>query len=134
MTTVLLAEPERLVRDVAALRLEEAGYRVIACPGPSAPDYTCLGTRGEHCPLAAAADLVVLDVELPGEDLVDAASGVDLLSYYTGTGKPVIALRAAAGLVGLFGEENITELEWPPAREDLLSAVRSALPLTPLNH
>src|SRR5436190_22939193 len=87
MARVLFVEPERLARDVVADRLERAGYEVTACPGPSAPTYACLGTRGLRCPLEAAADVVVMDAELPGEEEADAASGLDLLSYYTGRGK-----------------------------------------------
>ena len=128
MTTVLLVEPERLVRDVAARQLEEAGYEVIACPGPSSPDYTCVGTRGRRCPLEAAGDVIVVDADLPGDELPDAASGIELLSYYTGAGKPVVALRPGMGVARLFEEERISSLEWPPTREDLLAAVRFALP------
>ena len=125
MATVLLVEHERLVRDVAARRLEEAGYQVLACPGPSAPEYSCLGTRGARCPLEAAADLVVVDTELPGEEFAEAASGVDLLSYYTGAGKAVVVLRAAPELLRLFGDASVSSLKWPPSPDDLTEAVRS---------
>src|ERR671937_1290540 len=102
MTTVLVVESERLVRDVVADRLDEAGYEVIACPGPSAPNYTCIGTRGGRCPLEAAADVVVMDADVSGEDVIDAASGVDLLSHYAASGKPVVCLRAGSDLLRLF--------------------------------
>jgi CheY-like chemotaxis protein len=128
MATILLVESHRLLRNVAGKWLEDAGHEVIACPGPSGPDSTCLGASGKTCPLERGADLVVVDVDLPGEEVGDGAAGIDLLNYYTGAGKPVVALRAAPDLIHLFSEAAVTELEWPPAREDFLSAVRSALP------
>ena len=57
MATILLVESERLVRDVAGRWLEDAGHEVLACPGPSGPDSTCLGASGKPCPLERGADL-----------------------------------------------------------------------------
>ena len=126
MTTVLVVESERLIRDVVADRLEQAGYEVIACPAPSAPDYTCVGTRGGRCALEAAADVVVMDAELPGEDVPDATSGLDLLSYYTGAGKPVVALRAGSDVLRLFAGERVLLLEWPPDTDALIRAIEES--------
>ena len=100
---------------------------VTACPGPSAPTYTCIGTRGLRCPLEAAADVVVVDAELPGEEDADAASGLDLLSYYTGWGKPVIALRAQADALRLFAEEPVRTIEWPPETGALVGSIERAM-------
>ena len=126
VTTVLLVESERLVRDVVADRLEEAGYQVIACPGPSAPNYTCIGTRRNACPLEAATDVVVLDAELSGEDVPDAASEVDLLNYYTGAGKPVVAVRAGSDVLRLFAGEHVLPVEWPPDTDALIRGIEAA--------
>jgi CheY-like chemotaxis protein len=126
MTTVLVVESERLVRDVVADRLDEAGYEVIACPGPSAPNYTCIGTRGGRCPLEAAADVVVMDADLPGEDVADAASGLDLLSHYTGVGKPLVALRVPSDVLRLFAGERVLPLEWPPNTDALIRAIEES--------
>jgi CheY-like chemotaxis protein len=126
-TRVLVVEPDRLVRDVIARRLVAADYDVTACPGPSAPDYTCMGTRGSRCPLEAVADVVVLDADLPGEEVADAASGIDLLSYYTGMEKPTVTLRAAPQVLRLSAAEPIRNLEWPPETGALIRAIDDAL-------
>ena len=131
MTTVLMVESERLVREFVADRLQQAGYDVIACPGPSAPNYTCIGTRGDRCPLEVAADVVVLDAELPGEEVIDAASGLDLLSYYTASGKPVVTLRAGSDVLRLFAGERILPLRWPPATNALIQAIEETVSVPP---
>jgi hypothetical protein len=43
---VLLVERDSEERDLIGGWLENAGYDVLACPGPSAPDYTCIGGDG----------------------------------------------------------------------------------------
>jgi hypothetical protein len=121
-------ESERLVRDVVADRLEGDGYEVIGCPGPTAPDYTCVGTRGGRCPLEKGADVIVVDTELPGDDTPDAASGIELLSYYSGTGKPVVALRAGSDELRLFAGERIRPVAWPPGQEALIEAIEELAP------
>ena len=52
-----MVEPDVELRDVMGNWLEETGYDVLACPGPSTPDYTCVAGRGKSCPLADAADV-----------------------------------------------------------------------------
>jgi hypothetical protein len=67
-----------------------------------------------------------VDAELPGEDVPDAALGLDLLSYYAGTGKPVVGLRAPSDVLRLFAEERILPLEWPPDTELLVEAIEES--------
>jgi CheY-like chemotaxis protein len=127
MIRVLIVESDRLVRDVVAERLESAGFEVGMCPGPPGPDYTCLGSRGRTCPLEQAADVIVLDAEIPGEDVPDSASGVDLLSYYVGAGKPMIAMRAGSEMLRLF-DNQVHGLGWPPDRDALVQAIEKVAP------
>jgi CheY-like chemotaxis protein len=128
MIRVLIVESDGLVRDVVAERLESAGFEVGMCPGPSGPDYTCLGSRGGTCPLEQAADVVVLDAEIPGEDVPDSASGVELLSYYVGAGKPVIAMRAGSEMLRMFEDDQVHGLGWPPDRDALVQAIEKVAP------
>lgn len=68
---VLVETPGGRWRAEGALRA--AGYQVMACPGPPGGWTTCPHLRGEPCPLATGADVVVSAV--PGEigrSLVDA--------------------------------------------------------------
>jgi hypothetical protein len=50
-TPVLLVEQDPEERDLIGGWLENDGYDVLACPGPSAPDYACIGEEARHCPL-----------------------------------------------------------------------------------
>ena len=44
----------------AGAEARRAGLEVIACPGPTQRHGTCPALRGEPCPLAAAADVIVI--------------------------------------------------------------------------
>jgi hypothetical protein len=61
---VLVVEAEPAERELFSSWLEESGFTVLACPGPTEPDFTCVGDRKGTCPLADAADVVVLDMSL----------------------------------------------------------------------
>jgi ribosomal protein S18 acetylase RimI-like enzyme len=51
----------------------DAGFQVLACPGPAGRWSHCPALRGEPCPLVAGADLVVDAVPGdPGKSLLDA--------------------------------------------------------------
>jgi hypothetical protein len=43
---VLLVEQDLEERDLIGGWLENDGYHVLACQGPSGPDYTCIGGEG----------------------------------------------------------------------------------------
>ena len=92
---VLLVEDDPLLREVVALVLEGAGYRVVVeCDGPEG----LARFRAEGC------DLVVLNVMLPTLDGLEVcrrirrASGVPILvlSARDGTGDVVAGLEAGA--------------------------------------
>ncbi len=117
--TVLVVEADHAERERFGSILEESGYNVLLCPGPSAPDYTCVGGRGEPCPLGHAADVVVLDACLQGDAELAGTTVEELLSYYLTIGKPVIALGYRPGLLDLFAGEPLVPLDRHVDREEL---------------
>lgn len=89
---VLVVQSDPVERERYGAWLEEVAMTPINCPGPPVPSWTCLGVRGERCPLAAVADIVVLDATgLPGISKTSAA-GWKLLRHYLAAGKPVVVI------------------------------------------
>ncbi len=126
-TTVLVVEPQSDVRDRIGGLAEAAGFDVLTCPGPTGPDYACMGVRGPGCPLAAYADLVVLDLSLDSELALEGATAVELITYYLGEGKRILALsRNGAEEVHPFDEEGISVLRWPGEGRDFVAKLREA--------
>ena len=124
---VLVVERSEETRGRVGEWLEEAGFDVMACPGPTGPDYRCLAGRGRPCPLAHAADAVVLDLWLESDTMVEGTSGVDLLGYYLGSGLPVLALTHGSEPVRLFCEEDLATLAGPLDRREIVETVRALL-------
>jgi DNA-binding response OmpR family regulator len=125
---VVEQDPE--MRDRIGGWLENEGHEVVACPGPSHPDYVCMAGRGVACPLAEAADAVVLDLWLASDRVLMGTPSTQVLSYYLSTGKPVVALSARhdhSRLFKLFVGDPLLVLEWPPDRSDLCETVRAVL-------
>jgi CheY-like chemotaxis protein len=127
MERVLLVEAEPANRRRYAAWLEESGYEVSICPGPSAPDYTCVGGRHGWCPLVEPADVVVLDLDLDSEIEQVGTSAFELLSVYTGSGKPVVAVGSDPRIVGVLPERLAAGLVGPPTRPQLVQAVRESI-------
>lgn len=125
-TVLVVTEDQEPSRTMSAW-LREAGLDVIACPGPQAPSYVCAGGRGERCQLAASADVVVLDLWLASDTLMTGTPALQLLSYYTDLGKPVVALERLGDPAGSFAGDGIELVRWPPERRSLLRAVRGRL-------
>jgi CheY-like chemotaxis protein len=124
---VLLVEAQPANRRRYADWLEESGYEVSVCPGPTAPDYSCVGGRRGRCPLVEPADIVVLDLDLDSEIEQEGTSAFELLSLYTGSGKPVVAVGTDPGIVGVFPERLAAGLLGPATRPQLVQAVRDSL-------
>src|SRR6266511_2742711 len=57
-SVVLVVDRDPDTRDRIGAWLEDAGLDVLVCPGPTAPEFTCVGSGEGRCPLARAADLV----------------------------------------------------------------------------
>jgi len=124
--TVLLVEPDSADRERFGAWLESAGIDPINCPGPHAPDFSCLGTANASCPLVNLADVAVLDVRrLPGVSTAGLA-GWRLLRYYLEHGKPVVVI-ADRYRKPRFRPEQVLMLRPGPGRESLLLAVRALL-------
>lgn len=125
--TVLLVEQSVEARDRIGRWLEDAGYEVLDCPGPTGPEYRCVAGRGRRCPLVRGADAVVLDLWLESDAVLEGTSAVDLLGYYLGAGRPVVALTHREEPVHLFCEENLATLPWPPDRREMVETVGELL-------
>lgn len=123
--TALIVESDEQEGERLAACLEDAGFEVTLCPGPSGPDYTCVGARTLECPLAKGASVVVLDMSLDGDDLVEGTPAEELLSMYLLAGHRVIAL-------GLQPDDEVpgrsVRLHRHPEFEELISAVGALAP------
>jgi len=108
--------------------LQDAGYDVLTCPGPSAPEYSCIGSRAGGCALVDPASLVVIDLSFSPDAMVRAPIGAHLLGFYLLTGKPIIALGRGDDLLADPLENQLVALERTPDRGDFLATVRSMIP------
>ena len=123
---VLIVENERAVTDLVGGWLREAGFGVLTCPGPLAPDYVCEGARAP-CPLVRAADLIVLDLWLSSDRAMLGMSSRGLLDRYLSTRKPVLTFTHRPHELAQRLEENLAEMDWPPDRRETLETVRTLL-------
>ena len=124
--TVLLVEPDPVERERFGTWLESAGVDPINCPGPHAPDFTCLGTANAACPLVNLADVAVLDVRRLPKVSAAGRPGWRLLRYYLEHGKPVVVI-ADRYRKPTVRPEQVFVLRPNPGRESLLLAVRALL-------
>jgi hypothetical protein len=126
--TVLLVEADEEEREQIALWLEDAGFDVATCPGPTGPDYTCVGSRGGTCALAADASVVVLDMSLESEAVLTGTPAEELLAMYLFAGHKIVALGSHPG-----GEVpgQLVRMHRHPERRALTGAIRALLDLEP---
>jgi CheY-like chemotaxis protein len=117
---VLLVEPDPRHRRTYGEWFEAAGYEVTACPGPTTPDYECVGGRQGRCPLVEPADVVVLDLDLDSEVEAIGTSAFQLLNLYAEAGKPVVAIGTDLELLEAFPDRAVTGMRAPPNRPDLV--------------
>lgn len=105
--------------------LEQAGFEVSLCPGPTEPDYTCVGAREGMCPLAAEADVVVLDMSLDSEAVMVGTAAEELLGLYLVAGRSVVVIGSRPGdeITG-----QLARIRRHPSREQLIQAVISLAP------
>ena len=116
--TVLLVQSDAVARDLMESWLEASGFDVVTCPGPVGPGYVCVGERTGRCPLAEAADVVVLDCRLESGDVPEGTSPYDLLALYRTLGRPVVVVgvdEAARDLLG--DEEGLLFLDGPDGED-----------------
>ena len=119
---VLVVDADPAERERFGTWLEGAGFAVLACPGPTEPDYTCVGSREGACPLVAEADVVVLDMSLDSETLMTGTPAEELLGLYLMAGRPVVVLGSRQGeqVAG-----QLVRMGRHPSSDELLGAVRS---------
>jgi hypothetical protein len=106
--------------------LEDAGYEVLTCPGPGAPDYRCIGDREGYCPLLERVDVVVLDPWLAGDEYGTGTTSDVLVELYAGRGRTVVLLGSPSGWLEPFSAGNVIRLGERPDMADVVTAVRSA--------
>jgi hypothetical protein len=123
--TVLLVESDADERERLGGALEAAGYDVIPCPGPTSPEYTCIGSREGYCPLIEHADVVVLDTWLAGDEVGMGTSADELVELYANRGRTVVAIGTGAS-TNPYGEGHVISLRDRPESIDVVAAVRTA--------
>jgi hypothetical protein len=123
--TVLLVESDDTESERLGQALESAGYEVITCPGPTAPEYACIGGREGYCPLVERTDLVVLDPWLAGDEHGVGTSADALVELYVGRGRTVLLL-GSAGWLDPFTGGRVVSLGDHPDANDVVAAVRGA--------
>ena len=126
--TVLLVESDAEERERLGAALEDVGSEVIACPGPSGPAYTCVGSRQGSCPLVEHADVVVLDTSLASDEAGIGTSSDELLELYAASGRTVVALGPGGWLRSPFAVGHVVHLDERPATGDAVAAVHTAPP------
>jgi hypothetical protein len=129
MKRVLVVASDIDVGFRASERLEDEGHEVSWCPGPRSPRFTCLGGCGRYCPLAGAADVVVLDGWLDSDLYRRGVPSWHLLRYYRERGLPVVALIGPDGLPGPLNDDGVVALPRDAGAREISGAVRSLLEL-----
>ncbi|HXY71547.1 MAG TPA: hypothetical protein VEM41_03315 [Actinomycetota bacterium] len=119
---VLLVQRDSDERRTLSGWIEDAGYEVATCSGPSAPSYVCVGDGTGACPLVDEADVVVLDCRLECEEVGDGTSAADLLSFYLCSGRPAVVL-GSEGLANMFPAEEVVFLDEISSGGGLLDAI-----------
>ena len=120
--TVLVVEADTPERERFGSWLEGSGFDVLLCPGPTEPDYTCVGARDGACPLVDEADVVVLDMSTESEAVVMGTASEEILALYLLTGVRVVVLGSHPGEEV---EGQLVRLHRHPERASLVEAVRS---------
>ncbi len=118
--TVLVVEADVAERERFGAWLEASGFDVLACPGPTEPDYTCMGSRQRLCPLVEEAGVVVLDMSLESEAVVMGTAAEEILGLYLFSGARVVVLGSHPGDEV---EGQLVRLHRHPERDELLEAV-----------
>jgi CheY-like chemotaxis protein len=124
---VLVVEADAVERERFGSALEAAGYDVLTCPGPTEPDYTCVGARDGVCPLVEEAAVVVLDMSLDSEALMTGTPAEEILGLYLTSGRPVVVLGSRPG-PGIEGQ--LVRLRRHVDDDAVVAAVRELHPAT----
>jgi hypothetical protein len=117
---VLIVESDPVERERLAATIEGNGLEVVLCPGPTAPDYTCVGARLGRCPLATDGCVVVIDMHQDGDASVSGTSAEELLDFHLQAQDPVVTLSARPIARG---NARVLELRRHPDTDTLVTAV-----------
>ena len=118
MRNVLLVESDPVERERLAAALEGDGFEVVLCPGPTAPDYTCVGGRVGRCPLATDG-CVVVDTDQDGDAAVSERRP---RSCSTSTSRPAPRRHAERPADRQRRRARVLELRHHPDTDTLLTA------------
>jgi DNA-binding response OmpR family regulator len=122
---VLIVDRDPATRDRVGGWLEDDGFDVVVCPGPTAPEFTCVGSRHGRCPLAQNADLVVLDLWLESDAAMRGTRAVSLIRHYGSWGKPLVVMTDRHdGVMDRVEDLSLPTVDWPPDRRDLVETIR----------
>lgn len=124
MKNILIVEPDEEQRRRIGAWLEEELFDTMYCPGPSAPEYTCLLSRGQPCALERGADLVVLDLNLSSDAAMTGTPGWELLLAYHERGDRIVAVTGEGDPVAALPDERVVVVRRPVERDALLAAIR----------
>lgn len=94
---VLLVEADPAERERIGSILERCSYEVSVCPGPTGPDYTCVGGREGTCALTVAGATIVLDMSLDSEAVLTGTAAEELLALYLFGGHRIVVLGSHPG-------------------------------------
>lgn len=123
-TTILVVEADGAECERFGSWLEAAGYDIAVCPGPTEPDYTCVGSREGVCPLVEGADVIVLDMSTESEAFLLGTAAEELLALYLLSGARVVVLGSHPGDEV---EGQLRRIHRHPDRPELVDAVHSLL-------
>jgi DNA-binding response OmpR family regulator len=122
---VLIVDRDPDTRDRVGGWLEDEGLDVVACPGPTAPEFRCIGSRDGHCPLAQEADLIVLDLWLESDAAMLGTRSTSLVRFYRSWHKPLVVMSDRHDDVAEWIEDlSVAAVDWPPDRRDLVETIR----------
>lgn len=115
--TVLVVASSQEARSRIGAWLEESDLAVVTCPGPEA-DVPCVGMLA-RCPLAEAADAVVVDPSSGGQR--------EVLDVYLQLGVGVVVVGTTSELREVHGRPEVVPVVRPAEYPTLVGAVWEAL-------
>lgn len=124
---ILIVEYHDDIRRRWSEWLEAGGFDVMECPGPREPEYVCMAGRGDGCPLAHGADIVIIDMKLASDQALEGTPSWQLVLHYLESGCDVIAVTDNSVLLRWLQDERVLAIPDPQDAEDLLRAVRACV-------
>src|SRR6266496_3800302 len=130
-TSALVVEYDTEERRRIGGLLEKEGFDVILCPGPTSPDYVCIGGKGLPCPLVREVDVIVVDMRLASDVVMRGTPGWELLVYYMEQGKRIVAVSNEEDVVHPLTDDKVIIVKRPVERTSLIRAIKDTARLSP---